>query len=177
MGVRTDTAEDRATKVRPGTALLIGWQEWVALPDLGLSAIKSKIDTGAKTSALHASEIVFSGRGAATMVSFTVQPAPRRPGLVIACKARLSELRTVTSSNGTREERPVIRSVLHLGGRLVEIELTLTDRGGMTSRMLIGRQALAATGAIIDPAAMFALPRLSYKLYPGWNKSKSSKVG
>ena len=152
---------------------LIGWQEWVALPDLGLSAIKAKVDTGAKTSALHATRIVIDAgqTGRERYVSFDVQPMLGRPGLVVSARAKLLEMRTVTSSNGSREERPTISTRLRLGEIEATIELTLTDRAGMRSRMLLGRQALTGLSVRIDPSRCWLQSRLSYRTYPGWRNS------
>ncbi len=153
--------------------LVVGWQEWVALPDLGLPAVKAKIDTGARTSALHAETIEIIARADLQLVRFTFRPAPRKPDLILTCEAPLVELRGVTSSNGTRENRPVIRTHITAGGERRAIELTLTDRGGMTYRMLLGRQALTALGLAVDPSLTFQMPKLSFKLYPGWPRRKT----
>lgn len=153
--------------------LIVGWQEWVALPTLGLAAIKAKIDTGAKTSALHAETIEIAREGRLEVVHFTICPAPKRPDLLIACEAPLADLRGVTSSNGRLERRPVIHALVDCGSGAKRIEITLTDRGSMSYRMLIGRQALTALGLVVDPALSFQLPKLSFKLYPGWSRRRA----
>jgi ribosomal protein S6--L-glutamate ligase len=143
--------------------LVVGWQEWVALPDLGLPALKAKIDTGAKTSALHTHLIEPFGSSKHPKVRFSVQPSPN-DDLKIMATADVIDQREVASSNGGREMRYVIETRLSLGGREWPIEVTLTNREHMTYRMLIGRQAIRSD-MLVDCAASFRQPRLSYRLY------------
>lgn len=145
-------------------AFIIGWQEWAALPDLGLPAIKAKIDTGARTSALHAHDIVPMASEAGEMVHFKVWPARRRQDIEIACVAPIVDRRMVTSSNGESELRFVIATRIAMGGRAWAIEVTLTDRSQMSYRMLLGRQGLQP-GTMIDVGSVFLQPRLSYRSY------------
>jgi ribosomal protein S6--L-glutamate ligase len=145
---------------------ILGWEEWVALPELGLPAIKAKVDTGARTSALHAAFVEPFGSTRAPMVRFGVQPIPRRADVEIVCTARVVDKRAVTSSNGEREERYVIETPLRIGERQWPIEVTLTNRDTMSYRMLLGRQAIAE-GVLVDPGASFRQPRLRYKAYDG----------
>lgn len=121
---------------------IIGWREWASLPDLGLVAIKGKIDTGAKTSSLHAYDIELVEKGMKTYVHFKVHPIQNDLSVVIDCKALLIDKRIVTDSGGHKEERYVIRTYLILSGIKRRIELTLTNRETMKYRMLIGRGAL-----------------------------------
>ena len=144
--------------------LRLGWEEWVALPGLGLPALKVKIDTGARTSALHAYDIEPFGPPSAQKVRFMVQPIPDRGDLAIPCSARVKDRREVTSSNGEAELRYVIEAEMAVGGKSWPIEMTLTDRGGMAYRMLIGRQALGE-GTVIVPTESFCQPELSYDVY------------
>jgi hypothetical protein len=133
---------------------IIGWREWVDLPDLGLTAIKAKIDTGAKTSSLHAFDIrVIQKPGKKAYVHFKVHPLQQDSSLVESCKALLVDQRTVTDSGGHREERFVIRTTMSLGGFRKRIELTLTNRESMKYRMLIGRSALKQF--YIDPTQSY----------------------
>lgn len=148
-----------------GDCLILGWEEWVALPELGLPAIKAKVDTGARTSALHAVYAEPFGPAKARMVRFGVHPIPRRNDVEITCVAPLVDRREVRSSNGEREERFVIATPLRVGDRVWPIEITLTNRQMMTYRMLIGRQALAKQ-ALVDPSASFKQPKLRYTVYP-----------
>ncbi|MFP4239656.1 MAG: ATP-dependent zinc protease, partial [Rhodosalinus sp.] len=119
-----------------------GWEEWVALPDLGLPALRAKVDTGARTSALHAWDIETFGPVSKPRVRFTVHPIPGREDVVIPCSAVILDRRTVTSSNGESESRYVIASTLRVADHSWRIELTLTNRATMASRMLLGREAL-----------------------------------
>ena len=116
--------------------LQFGWEEWVALPGLGVPALKAKVDTGARTSALHAFDIETFGPVSKPKVRFTVHPIPGRDDLVIPCSASIIDRRDVTSSNGERELRYVISSNLTVGDESWPIEITLTNRSTMASRML-----------------------------------------
>lgn len=143
---------------------IVGWEEWVALPDLGLPAIKAKVDTGARTSALHAHLIEPFGPVDAPLVRFAVHPIAGRTDVEITCSAPIIDRREVTSSNGERESRYVIATDARIGQRTWPIEITLTNRETMTYRMLLGRQAIQED-MFVDPAASFRQPKLSYKLY------------
>lgn len=145
--------------------VVVGWEEWLALPDLGLPAIRAKIDTGAKTSALHAFAIEPFGPAAAPMVRFGIHPIPGRDDIARFCTAAITDRREVTSSNGEKEIRFVICTPLVLGERnWGAIETTLTNREGMAYRMLLGRQAIR-DGMLIDPSASFLQRKLSHQLY------------
>ncbi len=145
---------------------IIGWQEWLALPELGLPAIKAKTDTGARTSALHAFLIEPFGPAGAPMVRFGVHPIPGRLDVAVYCSAPIVDRREVMSSNGERETRYFIRTDVALGERTWPIEIGLTNREGMSYRMLLGRQAIR-DDMMVDVATSFRQPRLSYKLYRG----------
>jgi ribosomal protein S6--L-glutamate ligase len=146
------------------TNVTFGWEEWVALPELGLPAMKAKVDTGAKTSALHAFDIETFGPASKPKVRFTVHPIPGRDDLVIPCSAPVIDRREVTSSNGESETRFVIETNLTVGGETWPIEVTLTNRAGMTSHMLLGRQALRDHITIMATDRFFQ-PQLSYDVY------------
>lgn len=146
------------------TNVTFGWEEWVALPELGLPAMKAKVDTGAKTSALHAFDIETFGPASKPKVRFTVHPIPGRDDLVIPCSAPVIDRREVTSSNGESETRFVIETNLTVGGETWPIEVTLTNRAGMTSHMLLGRQALRDHITIMATDRFFQ-PHLSYDVY------------
>lgn len=152
--------------------LVLGWREWIALPALGIPALKAKIDTGARTSALHASSILeLPG----DRVRFTVEPAPKHPEITVAIETAIVDRREVTSSNGDQEVRPVIATTIEIAGRTWPIEITLTNRDQMLSRMLLGRQALQH-GVLIDPSSRYRQPRLGFKLYPGFRpRGKASR--
>ncbi|WP_137700255.1 30S ribosomal protein S6--L-glutamate ligase [Marimonas lutisalis] len=144
--------------------LKFGWEEWVALPELGLPALKAKVDTGAKTSALHAYDIETFGPHAKPKVRFTLHPIPGRDDLVIPCSAPIIDRREVTSSNGESEHRYVIETPISVGGETWPVEITLTNRAGMANRMLLGRQALLDHITIIA-TERFLQPELSYEVY------------
>ena len=120
----------------------IGWREWVRLPDLNVGRIKAKIDTGARTSVLHAFKIAPFTKDGASYVRFVVHPLQRLRKPEITCVALVIDHRNVTDSGGRVELRYVIRTSLKLGKSRWPIELTLTNRDQMGFRMLIGRQAL-----------------------------------
>ena len=142
----------------------LGWEEWVALPDLGLPALKAKVDTGARTSALHAFDIEPFGPANAPRVRFAIHPVPGRDNVVIPCSARIVDRREVIASNGDMEYRFVIRSDIAIADRRWPVEMTLTDRGQMAYRMLIGRQALTPD-MIVSPLDSFLQPALGYEIY------------
>lgn len=144
--------------------LTFGWEEWIALPELGLPAIKAKIDTGARTSALHAHDIEVFGSDAKPKVRFNVHPVAGNEDIVITCSAPIIDRREVTSSNGESELRYVISSNLDVAGQSWPIDITLTNRAGMASRMLLGRQALT-DHITISPTEKRLQPDLSYDVY------------
>lgn len=144
--------------------LILGRREWVALPDLGLFAIKAKVDTGARTSALHAEAVETFGPASAARARFLVRPLLEEPELAVWCEADLLGERDVMSSSGERECRCIISTTLRVGGRAWPIELGLTNRGGLAHRMLLGRQAIQP-GMLVDPARSFLLPKLSTRRY------------
>ena len=142
----------------------MGWVEWVSLPDLGLPAIKAKVDTGAKTSALHAFEVEPFGPIESPMVRFGIHPIPGRPDIVVYSSAPVIDRREIASSNGERELRCVITTNVSIGGRTWPIEVTLANRETMTYRMLLGRQAIRGD-VRVDPTASYLQPKLSYRAY------------
>jgi ribosomal protein S6--L-glutamate ligase len=149
---------------KPEGPFIVGWEEWVALPDLGLPAIKAKIDTGARTSALHAFTIEAFGLPEQPMVRFAIHPVPGREDIEVVCTAPVIDRREVTSSNGEREMRYVIEARIVMGERAWPIEITLTNRETMAYRMLLGRQAIR-DDMFVDASTSFRQPRLSHKLY------------
>jgi hypothetical protein len=144
------------------SALVIGWREWVRLPDLEIRLIKAKIDTGAQTSALHAEDIDIFRRGGRDHVAFTVHPRQRTRTGAVSGTAPLVELRHVRSSSGHLELRPVILTRVDLGGMIWPIEMTLTRRDVMGFRMLLGRGALRGH-AIVDPGHSFLSRKVRVK--------------
>lgn len=144
--------------------LTLGWREWVALPALGIPAIKAKVDTGARTSALHAFQMENFTECGEERVRFWIHPL-RRLDLQVVCEAPVIERRVVRDSGGHAEERPVIRTTVNGGGRAWDIEVTLTSRDDMLFRMLLGRAALVAGGFAVDPAASYVLGRRIARVY------------
>jgi hypothetical protein len=133
---------------------VIGWREWVALPELDIDWIKVKVDTGAKSSAIHASNVEMFSRGGKRWVRFDVHPLQRDTRHVSHAVARLAGRRAVRNSGGHAEERVVILTKLRFQGEEWPIELTLTDRDSMGFRMLLGREAIRSRFAV-DPARSF----------------------
>ncbi|MEM8704941.1 MAG: ATP-dependent zinc protease [Actinomycetota bacterium] len=140
--------------------LVIGWREWVTLSGLGVDTpIKAKIDTGAATSALHASKLERFERDGESWVRFTVRPHQRRTGGARRVEARMIDERRIRSSNGKSELRPVIETEISLGDQAWNVEFTLTRRNAMGFRMLLGRRALRQR-AVVDVGSSYRLGRL-----------------
>lgn len=141
---------------------VIGWREWIALPDLGIRAIKAKVDTGARSSSLHAFEIEYFHRRGRERVRFRVHPLQRDTRLTVEAEAELLEFRHVRSSSGEASERPVVLTMVELLGERWPIELTLASRDAMGFRMLLGRQALRSR-FVVDPGHSFLSGKLKRK--------------
>ncbi|MFK4765157.1 ATP-dependent zinc protease [Desulfobaculum sp. SPO524] len=133
---------------------IIGWREWVALPELGIPALKAKMDTGARTSALHAFDLVTYEAQGVRYVRFGMHPLRRHARVEIWCTAPVVDTRTITNSGGQSEERIVIATPLRIGNVVRPVEVTLTNREGMGFRMLVGRTALE-NHFLIDSAASY----------------------
>lgn len=136
--------------------IIIGCREWAALPEFGVNRINAKVDTGAKTSAIHAfrPKVISSQNG--EVVEFYLHPRQRRKTPEILCRSNLVDRRIVRSSNGQEEERLVIRTDIKVGEKIWPIDLTLANRDAMGFRLLLGRDALKK-GFIIDPSANYLL--------------------
>lgn len=145
------------------TPITLGWREWVALPDLDLPAFKVKVDTGARTSAIHAHDVERYSENGIKMVSFSVLPVQRNQSIVRRCSAPLVDIRDVTDSGGHTESRHVVSTRLELAEVTKEIEITLTERRDMLFRMLLGRTALAED-FLVNPALSFTCGRRSTRL-------------
>jgi hypothetical protein len=145
--------------------MVIGWREWLALPDLGIQAIKAKVDTGARTSALHTFGLEPFEKDGSLKVKFTVHPLQRRNDIEVCCVADVVDRRRVTSSDGQSEKRYVIQTIVALGEVRWPIELSLTNRKSMRFRMLLGRAAVTGP-LLVDPAKSYLTGRKLSKIYP-----------
>jgi hypothetical protein len=141
--------------MEPETPLLIaGWREWVTLPELGIHWIKAKLDTGARSSSLHAFDIEKFQRDNQAFVRFKVHPAQRAQHITISCEAELHDIRNVRSSSGATSSRYVILTPVRWMGDTWMVELTLADRTEMGFRMLVGREALRGR-ILVDPGRSY----------------------
>ncbi|MBF0628387.1 MAG: ATP-dependent zinc protease [Magnetococcales bacterium] len=149
--------------LKPRASLLperpvLGWREWVGLPDFGVERIKTKIDTGARTSALHALEPTQFVRDGKSLVQFRLHPVQRKSKPELLCEAPLVDCRSVISSGGHIEHRFVILTQILLGERLILAEVTLTNRTLMGFRMLVGRTTIGRK-FLVDPGRSFLTTR------------------
>lgn len=132
-----------SSELRPNSRKpVIGWREWVSLPDLGVNHLKAKVDTGARSSALHAIDVEEIKVNGKPWVEFRLHPLQRSTKKTVTARAQLIDKRWVRSSTGRRTLRPVIRTQVRLGSTLWPIEVTLVRRDVMGFRMLLGRQAI-----------------------------------
>jgi len=144
--------------------LTVGWREWLALPELGIPAIKAKLDTGARTSALHTFAIEPFETEGQLKVRFGIHPLQKRRDVELSCTANVFDRRVVTDSGGHRELRYVIRTPVSLGNRVWPIEITLTNRDTMMFRMLLGRSSMQGA-LLIAPNSSYLTGRLLAKSY------------
>ena len=140
--------------IEPGPETVLGWREWVGLPGLGIQQIKAKVDTGARTSALHAFELNPFQQQGEDWIEFSMHPFQRDTTTVVVCQAKIVDRRTVTDSGGHREDRWVIATPLTIGAFEWDVEFTLTSRDDMLFRMLLGRTALR-TRALVDSSRSY----------------------
>jgi len=138
--------------------LVAGWREWVGLPDLGVIWVKAKIDTGARSSALHAYDVDVVERDGVEFVTFEIHPWQRSELDARRVELPVVDRRIVRSSTGHEEERPVVRTTIRIVGLDVDAELTLTNRDEMGFRMLVGREALRGR-VLVDPGRSYLGPR------------------
>ena len=142
--------------------IVVGSEEWVALPQLGTPVIKARIDSGAKTSSLHAFNIRAFKRDGIPWVSYELHPVQHDRSVIVRCESEVVDRRTVKSSSGISEKRYVIRSQLELSGQSWEIEITLANRDSMGYRMLLGREAMKDR-ILVDPSSKLLCGNFSKK--------------
>lgn len=136
--------------------VILGSEEWCSFPELGIPTIKARVDSGAKTSALHAINIAPFIKNDTNWVRFDINPIQNNLKTVIHCEAPLIDKRIVKSSSGFREQRYVIQTNLEIGDSTWPIEMTLTNRDSMGFRMLLGREAMSGR-VLVDPEQQYLL--------------------
>jgi len=149
----------------------LGWREWCALPELGIPAIKAKVDTGAKTSALHTFKIEPFEEHGTSFVRFLVHPLQRNEELVLECVAPVKDERIVSDSGGHKELRYIIETEVRIGDKSWPIDMSLTNRDSMRFRMLLGRRAMRE-GVLVDPAVSYENGRMKALSIYGLTKRK-----
>jgi len=172
-------AKKKSRKKRPLRPLpRIGWREWVGLPDLDVPAVKAKIDTGARSSSLHAFDVRVTHDSQGAWVYFNVHPMQRDNETEIQCVAPLLERRSVRSSSGHASERPVILTNVQVGDEVWPIEITLTNRDEMGFRMLLGREAVRRR-YLVDAGGSYLQsekPKIKRKKKKTTNKKKKKRT-
>ncbi|MHA7840276.1 MAG: ATP-dependent zinc protease family protein [Gammaproteobacteria bacterium] len=156
---------------KSNSKLLIGRSEWCQLPSLNIPAIKAKIDTGAKTSAIHAFNVKPFSTAGVLFVNFDILPLQNKKDIIIRCEAEVVDERYIMSSNGQKEHRYVIKSPLKMGDQCWDIELTLSNREPLRFRLLLGREALN-NRVLIDPHLAYHQGNITKSLLSSlYNKS------
>jgi len=151
---RLQTARHALMKNSTKPLQTVGWREWLAMPDFGIQTIKAKVDTGARTSSLHAFDIERFKSNGRDMVRFTIHPEQRSKAKALRVEAPLVDKRSVRPSSGESELRLVVEITIELLGKRWPVEFTLTRRDAMGFRMLLGRQALRGH-FIVDPGRSY----------------------
>lgn len=154
--------------------IILGSEEWCSLPELGIPAIKARVDSGAKTSALHAVNIAPFIKDDENWVRFDINPIQKNEKTIIHCEAKLIDKRIVKSSSGYREQRFVIQTHLEIGNEIWAIEMTLTNRDSMGFRMLLGREAMSGR-TLVDPEEKYVLGQPSIENLKELYKNASAK--
>lgn len=157
---KIEKLENSKNKTASTELRIVGSEEWCTFKKLSIPAIKARVDSGAKTSSIHANNIEIFSKNDEDWVRFEVDPIQDRPDILIKCEAKLIRTKKVKSSMGTSEERLMIRTRLTLGKDTFTIRLTLASRDTMNYRMLLGREALNER-YLINPAEHCLMGRLS----------------
>ncbi|MEM7783015.1 MAG: RimK/LysX family protein [Planctomycetota bacterium] len=152
---------------------VIGWREWIGLPDFGVKNIKVKVDTGARSSAIHVFDLKEFDRDGSAWVKFKIHPQQRKSDKTILCEAKILDYREIRSSSGVAVRRPVIQTTIRLLNETLPVELTLANRDQMGFRMLLGRQAVRHH-FIVDPGGSYygGKPKRKKKAQPNVVKGK-----
>ncbi|TWT66194.1 ATP-dependent zinc protease family protein [Allorhodopirellula solitaria] len=153
---------DHPTVPSDDPMFIIGWREWVGLPELGVAHVKAKIDTGARSSSIHAFDVETYVEDDVERVRFSIHPVQNRDDIFVNADVPILERRHVRSSNGEVSERIVIRTPLAILQRQVLVDLTLANRDAMGFRMLVGREAIRRR-FLVDPAASFLAGRRPHR--------------
>ena len=157
--------------------IILGSEEWCTLPELGIPSIKARVDSGAKTSALHAKNIAPFIKEGQNWVKFDINPIQNNVKTIIHCEAPLVDKRVVKSSSGFREQRYVIQTSLEIGNSIWIIEMTLTNRDSMGFRMLLGREAMSGR-VMVDPEQQYLLGEpTSESLKEVYKNAKKASTG
>lgn len=161
--IHSGTADSPRAQAQPNPAaaqskLIIGWREWVTFPDFGGVRVKAKIDTGARTSALHASDITPFEKDGQRMVAFDIHPRPGSIEPAVSCVAPLIAYRRIRNSGGQDTFRYIIKTSIDIGNQIWPIEISLTRRDRLQLRMLLGRTALG-NRYLIDPVKSYLYGR------------------
>ena len=158
------------------TAKTIGWREWLALPELGIPAIKAKVDTGARTSALHAFKLETFTSNGCEYVRFWLHPLQRKTDIELVCVAPISDQRLIRDSGGHQEQRYIINTPVLLNGDQWPVEVSLTSRENMSFRMLLGRSALKHGTLLVDPGRSYLTGKKIRKVYGKADKPRVRRV-
>ena len=155
------------------TSKILGWKEWLALPELGIPAVKVKVDTGAKTSALHAFKLEPFTKSGEDHIRFWFHPAQNRTDIELVCEAPIYDQRVVTDSGGHKENRYVIKTNASIAEKEWPIEITLTSREDMQFRMLLGRKAVVSGKFLVDASADYVTGKELGRVYNKYIKELS----